>query len=262
MRAFVSTLLITTLAIAFPFGEVAAVDEEIVIALPFDKLEGETLKDISPHGNDGTIKRDVTLGKGKFGEAINLDGRSWVDCGRDESLDLSTTEDFTIALWANPAVEQHITMAAIDPAGGEWNKWIFIYRPKWFQAGGITLHLNWPDRAGVWIASPWQDAKVGQWYQWSVVKQKNKYTFYIDGKKNHEVEDASPFPPMAAPLEIGRAEFGNYWRGLLDEFLIARRALSEAEIQGHFKAGLRGALAVEPIGKLPITWGAIKSELQ
>ena len=45
-------------------------------------------------------------------------------------------------------------------------------------------------------------------------------------------------PKVATPLEIGRAEGSNYFEGLMDELLIAKKAFSQEEILAHLNGGV------------------------
>ena len=127
MRTLFSTLLITILVTLFYAAETdAAIDEDIVLAMPFDEGKGETTKDLSPHGNHGTLMQNAKWGKGKFGNCIIIEPVGYVDAGNDGSLSLFRT-DFTLAVWVNmkdTVVHQHGFMAQ-DEGGGPTNKWIF-----------------------------------------------------------------------------------------------------------------------------------------
>ena len=259
MKNLVSTLLITVLAMAFSFVGGAAVAQDVVLAIPFDEGQGDVAEDLSPYQNHGTLMGATEWAAGKFGQAVSMDGDDWVDAGDDDSLDLSAG-DFTIALFANFGAEGHLTIASADEGPGETNKWIFIYRPTWFPAGGITFHLNWPDKGGVWISSPWI-GDTDRWYQVAVTKEGFNYTFYVDGAVVDTAVDESEFPHAEAPLEIGVCEGVAHFVGLIDEFLIVKRALTQEEILNHFKGGVASVItAVQPAGKLSTTWGNIKAE--
>lgn len=98
MKTLVSTLLITISVTMFRAAEAdAAVDKDIVLAMSFDVGEGETVKDLSRHENNGTLKGNARWGVGKFGNAIQVEADGHVDVGNDRSLKLYKS-DFTIAV--------------------------------------------------------------------------------------------------------------------------------------------------------------------
>ena len=120
MKILILTLLTTIFIVAFSFEQAAAaVDKDVVLAMPFEEGGGEETKDLSPHGNHGTFNGNVTWEDGKFGSALRIQPVSFVDAGQDESLSLFDT-DFTIAAWVNMAetsVQQHGFLGQ-DEGGG------------------------------------------------------------------------------------------------------------------------------------------------
>ena len=263
MRTLFSTLLITILVTLFYAAETdAAIDEDIVLAMPFDEGKGETTKDLSPHGNHGTLMQNAKWGKGKFGNCIIIEPVGYVDAGNDGSLSLFRT-DFTLAVWVNmkdTVVHQHGFMAQ-DEGGGPTNKWIFRYNKGGGQS--INFHINRADAAGVNQLEPgvWK-TKPDTWYQAAVVRDGNKYTFYTDGKRDGQLESNVTVPEFIdAPVTVGWAEGPIALDGRIDEAIIATRAFTEDEIKSHFEGGVKQVLAVQPEGKSAAVWGAIKAQI-
>ncbi len=283
MKTLVSTLLITALVAAFCSREVkASVDNDIVLAMPFDEGRGETTKDLSPHRNHGTLKRKAKWGVGKFGNAIQFEPVGYVDAGNDESLSLFKS-DFTLAVWfnLNETIGQYAFMAQ-DEGRGEMNKWILgINLPASNPAltslglhstvvvdgdGGVTFISKKHFGPGDW------NAKRKTWRHFAVVRERHLTTTYTDGKQNswhrnfidpHEKDnDMAEF--IDAPVTIGWAERPIAMDGLIDEVLIARRAFTADEITKHFQGGVKGVLgvlAVQPEGKSAAAWGAVKANI-
>ena len=152
---------------------------EVILAMPFEEGEGAVTKDHSPYGNHGSLK-GADWEKGKFGTALTFDGTAWVDVGNDKHLELNDT-DFTIALWANFGADQHVSFVAKSEGPGKTNKWMLINRPATSADDEILLHLNWQDKPGIWIGSPWR-GETDRWYQIVFIKNRDNYTFYVDGK--------------------------------------------------------------------------------
>ena len=261
MKTPVSTLLITVLITLF--GVVVAdadVDEDIVLAMPFDEGEGKTTKDLSPHGNHGTLMENAGWAQGKFGSGIIVEPVGYVDAGNDPSLSLSKT-DFTLAVWVlmkDTVVPQHGFMAQ-DEGGGTKNKWIFRYNKGGSQS--INFHINTADGSGVNQLEPgvWK-AKPNTWHQVAVVRARDRYTFYTDGRRNGQLDSEVAVPRLIeAPVTVGWAEGPIALDGRIDEALIVKRALTEDEIRIHFTSGVRQVLAVQPVGKAASAWGAIKA---
>ena len=262
MKMLVSTLLITVLVTAFYTSEIdAALDEDIVLAMPFDEGAGETTKDLSPHANHGTLMQNAVWVKGKFGNGILVEPVGYVDAGNDASLSLFRT-DFTLAVWVRmkDTVDQQHGFMAQDEGGGTTNKWIFRYNKGGSQS--INFHINRADGAGVNQLEPgvWK-TKPNTWYQAAVVRSGNKYTFYTDGKRNGQIESDVAIPEFIdAPVTVGWAEGPIALDGRIDEALIAKRALTDDEIKSHFQGGVKQVLAVQPEGKSAAVWGVIKAK--
>ena len=79
----------------------AALDPDTIVGIwKFDEGKGDTTKDVSGNGNDGTLINKPKWVDGKFGKALEFDGSSFVDMGNDESLQFDG--NVTIVFWVNP----------------------------------------------------------------------------------------------------------------------------------------------------------------
>ena len=158
MRTLLLTLMIIVLIVVCSFEQVAAaVDKDVVLAMPFEEGVGEDTKDLSPHENHGTFNGEVTWADGKFGSALRFAPVSFVDAGQDDSLSLSDT-DFTIAAWVNmeeTAVQQHGFLGQ-DEGGGSKNKWIFRYNKAQSTKLNFVAYNSAPARAAQLDSKLWQ----------------------------------------------------------------------------------------------------------
>ena len=277
MKTLVPTLLITALVAAFCAGETdAAVDNDIVLAMAFDEGEGETAKDLSPHGNHGTLKGNTGWGAGKFGNAIQVEPDGYVDAGNHRSLKLYKS-DFTIAVWANMKITggRHAFIAQ-DEGVGDRNKWILGYNLPFgrkFTFHSIIVFEDGMARFTRGIGG--SEGKPNTWHQVAMVRRhfedtlEEECTTYLDGKKISKTRSFgnlgdSDIPQFNdAPMTIGWAEEDISLDGLIDEVLIAKRAFTEDEITAHFQGGIKQGLglAVQPDGKSAAVWGAIKAQI-
>ena len=283
MKTWVSTFLMTALVTAFYFGDAdAAVDRDIVLAMPFDEGRGKTTKDLSPHGNHGTLKRSAKWGKGKFGNAVQFEPVGYVDAGDDESLSLFKS-DYTLAVWfnLNETVGKYAFMAQ-DEGRGAVNKWILgvnvpgsnpaltslgLHSTVIFELDGGARLIS----SGFFGRGDW-NAKPKAWHHFAMVRDRHLTKAYIDGEEtssrrqsidpHQNDDDMAEF--INAPLTIGWAERPIAMDGLIDEVLIAKRAFTADEITKHYDGGVKGVLgvlAVQPEGKSAATWGAIKANI-
>ena len=283
MKTWVSTFLMTALVTAFYFGDAdAAVDRDIVLAMPFDEGRGKTTKDLSPHGNHGTLKRSAKWGKGKFGNAVQFEPVGYVDAGDDESLSLFKS-DYTLAVWfnLNETVGKYAFMAQ-DEGRGEVNKWILGVNLPGSNPALTSLGLHstviveldggaWRHQSGHFGPGDW-NAKPKEWRHFAVVRDRHLTKTYNDGEETNWLrnfidphqkdDDMAEF--INAPVTIGWAERPIAMDGLIDEVLIAKRAFTAGEIKKHYNGGVQGVLgvlAIQPEGKSAATWGAIKANI-
>lgn len=243
---------------------VAAVDEDVVLAMPFDS---EEVVDLSTLEHKGTIEGDIKLVDGKFRKALSFDGDGdkVVVESKGEALDI-VDSDVTIAMWAKFANSgvKFDAFCAKNEGGGENPKWVFYNRPDDNARPGLTFHINSADHDPLWFGKVPFVGDKGRWYQIAVVVEGHDYVFYVDGEKVGEESDATKEKISLverAPLTIGWSEGNFFFNGALDEFLMVKRALTEEELSSHFDGGIEGFLAVQPLGKLSAIWGNIKADV-
>jgi len=279
MKTSVSALMMIA-ALVIACGDAEAdtiVDRDIVLAMPFDEGRGETTKDLSPHGNHGTFKRNAKWGKGKFGNAVQFEPVGYVDAGNDESLNLLKS-DFTLAMWINmneTLFGHRHAFIAQDEGPGFLDKWILGYslhgnptlnilKVVGDGAGGASF-----GRSFLWEVQP------QTWHQVAIVRDRfprswgEEHTIYLDGKQvarfripSNITDDFTP-RSINAPVTIGFAEEDIWLDGLIDEVLIAKRAFTEDEITAHFQGGIKRGLglAVHPNEQSAVAWGSIKANI-
>ncbi len=237
---------------------VAAVDEDVVLAMPFGEGQGDTTADLSPHGHDGVLE-GAAWDQGKFGGALRFDHLEigWVDLGIVEALILSET-DFTLAVWANMAliVHQHAFVAQDEGPGLE-NKFIFRYRGDQTlinfvvhnEKTGQTAQIN----SDLWVP------EADRWYQIVIVRSDDDFTFYVDATALGHVENDVILPAaIDASFMIGWSEGPIAMSGLIDEVLVVKRAMEMRDIASHFAGGVQRVLSVDPRDSLVATWGDLK----
>jgi len=68
-------------------------------------------------------------------------------------------------------------------------------------------------------------------------------------------------PNTNVNVNIGAVVYrNNYFRGIIDDVGVFNTTLSKEDILEIMTNGLESALAVSSMGKLPITWGEIKTQ--
>ena len=75
-------------------------DKTMILYLSFDELDGKKVEDHSTHENHGEISGKPKLVDGKFGKALQLNGKTdWITVPHDDSL--CVTKAVTVMAWIN-----------------------------------------------------------------------------------------------------------------------------------------------------------------
>ncbi len=245
------SLLVFAIVIGFVlslqfFSIAQAVDDTLTMHLTFDEGKGGDAEDHSNFQNDGVLEGAEWV-TGKIGKAVSFDGGSYVGVmpGAEVGIGLETTW----ALWFKPDA---------DGQGG--------YLAALHGTMTITLSAGLI-RAQVWANTVWNtidtnvSAKGGEWYHVAVTwsAESGEGTIYVDGEEVATAPAAGVAGfkggrqlAIAANDQLSYPGTG-FFTGVIDDFRIYNRALSETEVMG-----LITALAVSYKAKLAVTWGTIK----
>lgn len=205
-------------------------------------IDGETVKDVFGK-NNGKIVGDAKIVQGKVREALEFDGvGSYVEVPDNETLQLWTSH--TLEAWIFQMESR--SSRIIDKIGaGTANG------PHLDTHPGTTIRTC----AGNCISTA-KTYTLDEWHHVAVTFDEGDIKLYIDGAVEGEGQVPSPLAGNNLTLKIGADSNGqNLFRGIIDEPRVYKRALSEKEINQNMKAE---GLAVEPAGKLTLTWGEMK----
>jgi len=214
-------------------------------------IEGDTVKDVWG-ANHGVMEGKVKVVEGKINQGLEFDGStSFVDCGGDESLDL--TDAVTIEIWMNPNTvgeggPNAGPVCKADAAVSPWN-WQLRYN----SPGGF-MGFQFNAGGSKWI-SVQQKLEPEQWYHITGTYDGVDAICYLDTVETERIS-MPPIASGAGNFYIGQDGWVNVFDGVVDEVRIYNRALSESEIQNNYTT--TSQLAVEPANGLAIAWGRIK----
>lgn len=207
-----------------------------------DTIKGETVKDVMAN-NDGIIVGKPKTVKGKFGEALELNGAGdYVEAPDDKSLQL--WESYTLEAWIyqkesrSSRIIDKITAGTADG-------------PHLDTHPGTILRSC----AGACISSN-TNYSLNDWHHVVMTFDDGDVKFYLDASEDGGGSAPSPLSGNSLPLRIGADSNGqNLFLGIIDEARIYNRALSKDEVKQNSVAE---GLAVERSNKLADTWGKIK----
>jgi hypothetical protein len=248
-----------TLAFAFiiliPFAAQAA---DPVIYYSFDEVTGDTVKDLSGFGNDGTMEGGPEIVDGQFGKGLEFESNR-VKTPVSDSLSADLFQDsFTLVVWIN--------------AKRVGNTWQEIFRAYEAAQSDDTLFINndgrlsWRGRVGgAWAGGMCETAAgvvdADTWTHVAVVGDTTNFRVYV----NAELTQESAFQEtdgVNANYYLGGDpdHLNESYSGAVDDFAIFTEVLGEADIAAIMGKEI-GGLAVESKGKLATKWATLKSGL-
>jgi hypothetical protein len=259
----ISILILSLFITGFGY---AKIDPKTVVGMwLFNEGKGDTTKDSSGNGNDGTLVSNPTWVDGKFGKALQFDGvASYVDCGNKDVM--AMTNEVTVQFW----FRNDKVMAAFEDRQAVIGKHYLEYEVGIYPAGGVHTYTS--DGAGNYdeginVANAEADWAVGKWRHLAWTLKGTHETVYVDGIMAGEFDKPhAGTQPGTHNLEIGRrsGEVGLLFKGAIDEVAVANVALTQADIEDSMKNGLEASLglttAVSNEGKLATYWGKIKTK--
>ena len=240
-----------------PLSDAEIHPDSIVGAWLFDEISGKIAKDSSGKGNDGELAGGAKWAKGKFGNAIELNGKdAWVTVP-----EIGPLADFTLVKWFNSTGRVGLWRCFFNRDG--WAPGFVHYQFRPDNKMEMAIHSNNPVRHPGWTNSDFTADKdiLNKWFHLAVAYSSNDESVrvYFDGELDAEGE-WGPLPGEFGPGRIGSWDGGGReWEGLFDEMILFDVALAEDDIQMLIDNGLEATLAVEPTEKLTTSWGTIKS---
>ena len=236
-----------------------AADPDLVIYYSFDNF-GTTVIDQSGKGHDGTVVGDITPDAGgKRGGAAKFTKGSYFDLkGEIFSTADIPSDAITLCVWAKP--ENTGDHQATLNARAEDQTWVVHAefrsdgKLRWLlrTAGGTTI---FDIQNGQWTPD--------QWIHYAGVydSANNIAVLYINGEK---IAEAAGNAKIAGDWKMGARLGKNIddarpFAGLMDDFCLFKKALTQDEIKIIMASGPPIASTVSAKGTLTTTWGSIKN---
>ena len=243
--------------------------DELVIYYSFnqDTLNGADVTDGSGNGNDGLIKgNDIEAVDGMVGEGLSFPGAAtdYISVLNHEYVDPFPA--LSMAVWVKAPGRGMIS---------SWDRSEFFRFAVGDDVGGNngTTFVAFDHCCPVhdWYGET--DVADDEWHHLVAVFDGKEKRIYIDGELDASTDATTEvigagqsrfgFIGIGSEAATFDAATGPTWafNGIMDEYLMLHRALSEAEIE-HLASGpsdpFAEVTAVDPNGKLSTTWGNIK----
>ena len=212
-----------------------AVDESLVLYLPFDEGAGTTAKDVSSYNNPGTIVGNAAWVPGQKGTALDFVGGSHVTVPEIPQYDV--TAEVSLLAWVKATTVPN------------WSR--VIDKSQWQTSGFdlvLTLNVGLP-RFEFFVnntTSLVDGTTVVMDNEWHFITSTfgNKtLRMYVDGEMEGEAQSAGQVDinPNDWPLMIGAeasSSGGQQYLGSIDEVAMYDRELSADEVMAIFQNGM------------------------
>ena len=255
--------LTISLSLAFATNVLADVDEHVVLWLQFDEGAGGVTLDSSNYGNDGAIV-GPTWAEGKYGSALLFDGiDDYVEVASNDILQLSE-EGLTLAAWFKTEETAAHDLMIIEK--GAWDAGEYALSYPGYLNRRVRFQINQiygQETDQIDSTSGVPELSDNEWHHAAGVYDavNSVYKVYVDGVLEEEQgARAHVFTPDDQPIYVGtRNNQTLYFRGVIDELLVADVPFTAEQLEMHMEGSL---ISVHPAGSLVTAWGKLKKTSQ
>ena len=208
----------------------------------FDEGQGTTTWDGTENNNDGRLGSGSCQPgastcpswiAGKHGSALDFDGTDdYVLVPDDDTLDI--TDAITISAWVKPNILSGRII--FDFSWGSRRGYRFLFESNTARAcfGNGTDVVN--------IDVPESKTPIGEWHYWTATfignDLSNNAKFYLDGVLEDEGTLSGVIETDPDSILIGRADWGSYFNGQIDDVKIYNYARTQEQILMDYNKGL------------------------
>ncbi len=224
---------VVTMASAPPTDLQTDYATDLVAGYPMDEGTGTSTADISGNDATGTLLNGPVWRAGRYGNALEFDGASYVDLGNPASLKL--TGSMTLSAWINISSEPWDDGAIVAKLGSAgWQ--LKTSRDTGARTAAIEISSNGSDSIQRYGAST---LMTDRWYHVAGVYDAESRTLdvYVNGVlDNGLLIGTVPGAQVDADLNASVGQRTGYpgafnFLGAIDEVRVFDRALTAAEVQ-------------------------------
>jgi hypothetical protein len=196
-----------------------------------DENTGTTAADAAGGDNPGTLTNGPLWTTGRIGSALSFDGiNDSVSVPDSPSLDL--TGALTLSAWVNPAITTTSYKTVMIK-----NYTYFLYASAPGCNGGILAGLSGTPGRVVCDTTP---LAVNTWTHVALTYDGAAVRLYRNGVLKASAAVTGGPTVTAGTLQLGASQYGEHFKGKLDEARVYNRALSAAEVLALVNAAPTG----------------------
>ena len=233
LLAALCVALLATFATTAAGAAPAPVKRGLVAAYGFNEGNSKGLKfgDASGHRN-GAVGRGVRRVKGKIGRGVQFNGRSsWLTVGGRASLNLR--RGMTLEAWVKPRAQSGRRSIVTKQGGGTSAYALHAATPRGLSAAAAVGGRTRPVVRAAAVP-------LGKWTHVAATYDGSRLRLYRNGELVASKVASGPIRSSRGPLRIGGNSIGREWfKGVIDEVRIYRRALSRKEIVRDMRQPIR-----------------------
>lgn len=198
---------------------------------PFD---GD-IKDYSGNSINGSVNGNVVYVPGKFGQAISLNGNSYVNMGDISTLNIANSE-FSIAVWIKTTSDT-VWQCVISKFNSSTGYPVGGYLLETGRTAGkirFQLGISTPNMVTIEAPANYYD---DEWHQIVITRTADIIKMYFDGSVISSGSCTGMFfPSTNLPFSVGYffQRSDNYFIGSIDDIKICNQALSDSEISAIY----------------------------
>ena len=233
-----AALLITSISVGVWYVKSTAAPRNGLVAywdMDANNINGTTYFDKSGQGNHATSTGSPTIGTGKIGEALDLNGSSQrLEVLSSDSLNFGTDE-FTISAWIKldeVALTQHAGIIEKGDNSEVAGEWVFQV-----LADANSNYINFRTGATSRISGNTTVTK-GVWHHVVVTRTGTSIYGYLDGVLDDTGSGASDNLTNTETVRIGWRSpiYDGYFPGLIDEVRIWKRVFTTLEVKKLYES--------------------------
>src|SRR5206468_3437394 len=184
--------------------------------------------DSSGNGNTATLVNGPLWTAGKVGNALYFDGiDDNLTVPDSNSLDLSSS--FTLSAWVNP-VSTFTDFRSILVKNYKY----YLYASVAGYCGDGSPLGGFSEVTNQTVCQP-SPLPANAWTYLALSYNGSTLTLYRDGISVATSNATGALSATTGTLQIGANQFGEYFKGLIDEVRIYKRALTDTEIQAIYQ---------------------------
>jgi hypothetical protein len=261
-RILLASFLVIGLLLTSIIVEAARLrDDTVALYLPLDEGRGDTVKDLSASGKTGKLVEDPKWVDGKFGKALEFDGKTnFVEIEDTADFSFQADEGITICAWvkviqtALDAHDQTRQPIVMKGNSGEWEYALYVIDS--FAAGFSAWNCG-----GSGVSEPSGGLIPAK--EWHAVcgsfEPKEGSKAYIDGELAAEAGDNGNQPCDGnRNVFLAHREDGQFLNAVIDEVRIWPYIVDPKTLKMSMSAPLGGAAVDPDVNHLATTWGTIK----